>query len=101
FLVHEVCAQSGQSALREARETFVQQGRDGTVEDGVAEKFEAFVVGRAVAAVGQRLAQETGVAELVTEPGQKLRVRHARAPGRVARLDQCFPSSLPRNRGRR
>jgi len=48
------------------------QSGDGAVEDGVAKKFKPFVVRYAVASVGQRLPQQFGPMEGVTEfPAQR------------------------------
>ena len=44
----------------------MQRG-DRAVEDSIAEKLEAFVVWSAVAAMSQRLSQQSGVAERVAE----------------------------------
>lgn len=48
------------------------QSGDGAVEDGVAKKFKPFVVRDAVASVRQRLLQQFGTMEGVTEfPAQR------------------------------
>ncbi len=67
-LAHEVRPHAGQVALVGAGEPLVEQGGDGSLEDGVAEEFEALVVVRAEAAVRERAGQQAGLGEAVAEP---------------------------------
>jgi hypothetical protein len=52
------------------------QSGDGAVEDGVAKKFKPFVVRDAVASVRQRLTQQFGAMEGVTEFSAQRRTLH-------------------------
>ena len=67
LLAHQVGAQARQIALPEAGEPAVELGGDDAIEDAVAEELEALVVGRAVAAVRQRLREQRGCAKPVTQ----------------------------------
>ena len=72
LLVYEVRPYPRQAAFAEVGKMMEYQSGDGTVEDSVAKKFKPFVVRQAVAAVRQRLSQQFGLTEGVTEfPAQR------------------------------
>ena len=63
LLVDQVGAQPRQLAFGQRGKPLIEFERHDAIEHAVAEKLEALVVGRAVAAVGQRLPQQFGVGE--------------------------------------
>jgi hypothetical protein len=67
FFPHQAGAQLGQLAFLQLREARVELVGDRAAEHAVAEEFEPLVVLRAVAAVGQRPLEETGIGELVAQ----------------------------------
>ena len=67
LLAHQARAQARQLAFPEVREPVVELGGDDAVEHAVAEELEPLVVGRAVAAVGQRLREQSGVPKPVAQ----------------------------------
>lgn len=56
----ELCSGAGQCALVRVRPVFVQRFGDEEIDQGIAEKLEALVVGSACAAVGQCLGEKLG-----------------------------------------
>src|ERR1700681_3547824 len=67
LLVDEIRAHPGQVSLRDLREATVSADADGAIEHAVADEFETLVVFRAEAAVGQSLAEQLRLPEIVTE----------------------------------
>ena len=84
-LVDQIGAQPRQFAFAELGEAVVEHARHGVVQDAVANEFKAFVIGGAVAAVGQRLAQQLRLAKRMAQP--------ARQPVKVEGMSHCL--SLP------
>ena len=62
LLVDEVRAQPRELAFGQLRKLVVELERDDAVQHAVAEELQPLVVGRAVAAVGQRAAQQLRLA---------------------------------------
>ena len=67
LLAHQARAQLGQLAFGKLREARVELVGDRAVEHAVAEKFEPFVVRRAVTAMRQRLLEEPRIGEAVAQ----------------------------------
>jgi hypothetical protein len=67
LLLDQVGAQARQVAFGQVVEAFVQDRGDDAVQDRIAEEFEALVMQTAVATVGQRLLQQAGFPERVTQ----------------------------------
>ena len=68
-LTHQICAHSGELALRQLRKFLIQRQGDHAIENAVANKLQAFVVRRAEATMRERLAQQTRFAKGVPEGG--------------------------------
>ena len=66
-LPHQVGPHARQVTFVSARKTLEQQGCDHEIQHPVAEKLHAFVVLRAVAAMGERLNEHIAVAEAVVK----------------------------------
>ena len=71
-LVDQIGAQAGEFAFAIAGEGVEQHFGHAVIEDGVADKLEAFVVLGAVAAVGERLLEEAGILKAVAEVALQL-----------------------------
>ena len=66
-LIDEVGAQAGQAAFGQVGEGVVEHFGYGVVQDGVADKFEAFVMAGGVAAVREGAGQQFGLFESVLQ----------------------------------
>ena len=77
------------------------QSGDGAVEDGVTQKFKPFVVRDTVTAVRQRLPQQFGAMEGVTEFSAQRRTLHipVSCPQFCAPLPPTVASDLPHAQG--
>ena len=64
---HQMGAQDGQTAFGQVGEGVVQHLRHHEIDNAVADKFQPFVVVFACAAVGERLLQQFGLAESITQ----------------------------------
>src|SRR5450631_1779560 len=67
FPVDQIRAHPGQLSFGKLRETTVQCQSNGAIENAVADEFEALVMIRAETAVGQSLAEQLRLPEVVTQ----------------------------------
>jgi len=67
LLFDEIGTQTRKITFIDLVEAIEEQGCDNTIEDGIPEKFQTFVMQAAVAAMRERLLQQGSIAERVTQ----------------------------------